>query len=183
MKRLAPVGPVTAALGLIAALTLDPRPAPASIPDAEIQDNVNQGGVGMISGVFGHADFGLTDRDAVGFYAGADPNDVYFADYDSGDDRFDSDALVGGHYMYQFLETAEDTPNISGIFGAFANRGGIRPELGLAFSYQFSQRWRGRANIVYGPSWGFEAAYQFNPQVEGTIGITGMGLIGLGFRF
>lgn len=183
MNRLLRCASSRAAFAVIATLTLASRPVHASIPDAEIQNRVNQGGVGMISGVYGHADFGLSDRSAVGLYAGVDPNDVYFADFESGDDRFDSDAVVGGHYMYQFLEAEENAPNISGIFGAFANRGGLRPELGIALSYPFSSRWRGRANIVYGPSWGFEAAYQFNRQVEGTIGITGMGLIGVGFRF
>ena len=182
MTRRTRFGAAVAAIGFMTT-PMSPPSAQASIPDADVRSRVNQGGIGMISGVYGHADFGLSDRDGVGFYVGTDPNDVYFADFDSGDDRFDSDALVGGHYMYQFLEAGEDAPNISGVFGAFANRGGLRPELGIAVSYPFSPRWRGRANIVYGPSWGFEAAYQFNQQVEGTIGITGMGLIGVGFRF
>ncbi len=164
-----------------AACALTAAPASASIPDADIRAHVNQGGIGMISGVYGHADFGLSDREAIGAYVGADPNDIYYNDYNSGDG--DSDAIVGGHFMYQFVETEEGTPNVAGVFGAFANRSGVRPELGVALSYPFSDRWAGRANIVYGPSWGFEAVYKFNQQVEGTIGITGMGLLGIGFRF
>lgn len=159
------------------------HPANASIPDADIRAHVNQGGIGMISGVYGHADFGLSDREAIGAYVGTDPNDLYFNDYGPGDNEFDSNAIVGGHFMYQFVETEKNTPNVAGIFGAFADRAGVRPELGVALSYPFSERWTGRANVVYGPSWGFEAAYRFNQQVEGTIGVTGMGMLGIGFNF
>jgi hypothetical protein len=172
----------TAAL-LAAAWMLAGGPASAAIPDADIRSGVNQAGFGMISGAYARADFGISDRSAVGGYFGTDPNDLFFSDFDRGDDRFDNNALVGGHYMYQFLEGGEGQPNISGIAGAFANRHGMRPELGFAMSYPLDDRWTGRANIVYGPSWGLEFGYKFNPNLEGTFGITGMGLVGLGLRF
>jgi hypothetical protein len=168
---------------LATALLLVPAASRASIPDADIRAHVNRGGFGMLSGVYGHADFALDERSAVGGYFGTDPNDVYFTDYGYGDHRFDSNMLVGGHYMYQFVEGSRHEPSIAGIFGAFANRHGLRPEIGAALSYPFDARWTGRANIVYGPSWGFEMAYRFSPNVEGTFGITGMGLLGIGFRF
>jgi hypothetical protein len=155
----------------------------ATIPDANIQARVNRGGFGMVSGAYGQADFALSDRSAVGGYFGVDPNNLYFGDYNHGDATFDNDVVVGGHYMYQFLEGTHRDPSISGILGAFANRAGLRPEFGLALSYPFDARWTGRANVVYGPSWGLEMGYRFSPQVEGTFGITGMGLVGLGFRF
>jgi len=168
---------------LLAAATAAVPPARASIPDADIRAGSNRGGFGIISGVYGHADYGISERSALGLYAGVDPNDVYFSDYDRRDDRFGSDALVGGHYMYQFVEGVDGNPSIAGVFGAFANRAAIRPELGLALSYPFADRWVGRLNAVYGPSWGLEFGYQFTPRVEGTFGITGMGLVGLGVRF
>ena len=168
----------------LATVALAAAPAArATIPDANIRAGVNRGGFGMISGAYGQADFALSDRSAIGAYFGVDPNDVYFADYGRGDDAFDDDLVMGGHYMYQFLEGSANEPSISGIFGAFANRGGMRPEFGLALSHPFDARWTGRANLVYGPSWGFEVGYRFSPTVEGTFGITGMGVVGLGFRF
>ena len=160
--------------------------APAAwgaIPDANIQPEVNRGGFGIISGAYGHADFGISDKSAVGGYVGIDPNDVFLGSFDNRDRHFDSDLLVGGHYMYQFVEGTRKDPSVSGIFGAFANRSGLRPELGLGLSYPFDAKWTGRANFVYGPSWGFEMAYRFNPEVEGTFGITGMGLVGINLRF
>jgi hypothetical protein len=166
-----------------AALLLAPVASQASIPDADIHAHVNQGGFGMLSGVYGRADFALDDRSAVGGYFGTDPNDLYFTDYGYADHRFGSNTLVGGHYMYEFVEGSRHEPSVAGIFGAFANRHGLRPEIGAALSYPFDARWTGRANIVYGPSWGFEMAYRFSPSVEGTFGITGMGVLGLGFRF
>ena len=176
-------GLLVAGLLMAAALLLAPAISLATIPDADIRPHVNTGGFGMITGVYGRADFGLDERSAVGGYFGTDPNDLYFGGFDSGDHRFSSNTLVGGHYMYQFVEGGEREPNVAGIFGAFANRAGVRPELGVALSYPFDARWTGRANVVYGPSWGFEMAYRFNQTVEGTVGITGMGLLGVGFRF
>ena len=155
----------------------------ASIPDADVRDGSNDGGFGAFNGVYGRADFGISEQSAIGAYVGVDPNDVYFADFDRGDDRFDGDMLVGGHYMYQFVEGDDETPSIAAIAGAFANRAGVRPELGFAASYPFAERWVGRLNAVYGPSWGLEFGYNFTPTVQGTFGITGMGLIGVGFRF
>ena len=157
--------------------------AQATIPDADIREGVNRGGFGMISGAYGQADFSITGHSAMGGYFGIDPNDIYFADYGRGDDAFDGDVVVGGHYMYQFVEGTASEPSVSGVFGAFANRSGLRPEFGVALSYPFDPKWTGRANLVYGPSWGFEFAYRFSPTVEGTFGITGMGLVGIGFRF
>ena len=155
----------------------------ATIPDANIQSGVNQGGFALIEGAYGQADFSLSGKSAVGAYFGVDPDDVYFGDYTSGDDKFDSDVVIGGHYMYQFVEGTSREPSVAGIFGAFANRAGLAPEIGIAFSYPFDARWTGRANVAYGPSWGFEMGYHFNSQVEGTFGVTGMGLVGLKFRF
>lgn len=166
-----------------AALLLAAPAAFATIPDANIQSGVNRGGFGVISGAYGQADFPLTGHSAVGAYFGFDHNDVFFGDYRRGDNTFNDDLVVGGHYMYQFLEGTRHDPSISGIFGAFANRAGLRPEFGFALSYPFDAKWTGRANIVYGPSWGFEVGYRFNPEIEGTFGITGMGVLGLGFRF
>lgn len=174
---------LAAALLLWALALLAPAASEAVIPDADIRTRMNRAGFGMISGVYGQADFALDGRSAVGAYFGTDPNDLYFADYGYGDHRFHSNAVVGGHYMYQFVEGGRNEPNVAGIFGAFANRRGARPEVGVALSYPFDARWTGRANFVYGPSWGFEMAYRFTPAVEGTFGITGMGLVGLGFRF
>ncbi len=166
-----------------AALVASAPPAWGSIPDADIQAGVNRGGFGIISGAYGHADFPLSDQSAIGGYFGIDPNDVFLGDFNGRDNHFDSDVVVGGHYMYQFVEGTSKDPSVTGIFGAFANRSGLRPEVGIGLSYPFDAKWTGRANIVYGPSWGFEMAYRFNPQVEGTFGITGMGVVGLGFRF
>lgn len=166
-----------------AAVLLGVGPAAASIPDADVRAGSNSGGFGAFSGAWGHADFGLSDRSAVGAYVGVDPNDLYFSNYDNGDRRFDNDTVVGGHYMYQFVEGTEGNPNVAAVMGAFANRVGIRPELGFAVSYPFAARWVGRLNAVYGPSWGLEFGYHFTPTVEGTFGVTGMGLIGLGVRF
>ena len=166
-----------------AAAALPSGRAAASIPDADIRAGSNYGGFGAFDGAHAHADFGLTSRGAVGGYVGVDPNDLYFNDYSTGDDQFDSDTVVGGHYMYQFVEGVEGNPNIAGIIGAFANRSGLRPELGFAVSYPFAPRWVGRLNAVYGPSWGLEFGYNFTPTVQGTFGVTGMGLIGLGIRF
>jgi hypothetical protein len=158
-------------------------PSWAAIPDANIQAGVNRGGFGILSGAYGQADFAVSERAAVGAYFGVDPNDVFLGDYTSHDRTFDSDVLIGGHYMYQFVEGTSREPSVAGIFGAFANRAGLRPEFGFGLSYPFDARWTGRANVVYGPSWGFEMGYRFNPQVEGTFGITGMGVLGLKFRF
>ena len=168
---------------IVAALFLAAPMATATIPDANIHSGVNQGGFGVITGAYGQADFSVSGKSAVGAYFGVDPNDVFYSDYNRGDHRFDSDVIAGGHYMYQFVEGTSRDPSVAGIFGAFANRAGVRPEIGIALSYQFDARWTGRANFVYGPSWGFEMGYHFNPQVEGTFGITGMGLVGLKFRF
>lgn len=168
--------------GLVAALLLA-APARASIPDADIRARENRAGFGVVEGAYGHAEYGLSDRSALGMYVGLDPNDVYFSDYGTRDNHFDSDAVVGGHYMYQFVEGVNGNPSVAGIFGAFANRAALRPELGIAVSYPFAQRWVGRLNAVYGPSWGAEVGYRFSPEVEGTFGITGMGLFGLGLRF
>lgn len=167
----------------LVALTAIASVAQATIPDADIRAGMNRGGFGVISGVYGQADFALTGHSAVGAYFGFDHNDLYFGDYRRGDDTFDDDFILGGHYMLQFLEGTRKDPSISGIFGAFANRAGLRPEVGIGLSYPFDAKWTGRANIVYGPSWGFEMGYRFSPTVEGTFGITGMGLVGLGFRF
>jgi hypothetical protein len=157
--------------------------ARATIPDANIEAGVNRGGFGIISGAYGQADFSLSGHSAVGAYFGFDQNDLFFGDYGRNDNTFNDDLVVGGHYMYQFLEGTRHDPSIAGIFGAFANRAGLRPEFGIGLSYPFDAKWTGRANIVYGPSWGFEVGYRFNPEIEGTFGITGMGVLGLGFRF
>ncbi|HEU4334056.1 MAG TPA: hypothetical protein VFT32_06125 [Candidatus Eisenbacteria bacterium] len=155
----------------------------ASIPDADIRAGYNEAGFGVGNGAFGRLAVGLSERGGLGMYVGTDPNDVYFSDFGPGDRDFDSDLVVGGHYMHQFLEGNESRPSIAGVFGAFANRSGMRPELGLATSYAFAPRWVGRANFIYGPSWGLEVGYRFTPTVEGTFGVTGMGLVGLGLRF
>ena len=157
--------------------------ARASIPDADIRAQSGEAGFGIFSGAYGRLDTGLSDRSAVGAYVGVDPNDVYFADFNGRDRRFNSDTIVGGHYMYQFVEGVDGNPNVAGVFGAFANRGGLRPELGLALSYPLAERWVGRLNAVYGPSWGLEFGYKFTPRVEGTFGVTGMGLVGISARF
>jgi hypothetical protein len=171
-------------LAIVAALALVAAPrAWASIPDANIVAGVNRGGFGVFEGAYGQADFSLSERSAIGGYFGVDNNDLYFGDFGPADDTFSDDLVVGGHYMYQFVEGNRDDPSIAGIFGAFANRAGLRPEFGIALSHAFDAKWTGRANLVYGPSWGFEVGYRFTPKVEGTFGITGLGAIGLGFRF
>ena len=159
---------------------LAPIGAQATIPDANIVAGVNRGGIGLITGAYGQADFALSPRTAIGAYFGFDPDDVYFGDYDNGDG---DDLVGGGHFMYQFLEGDAKNPSIAGIFGLYGDQDGLQPEVGLGLSYPFDAKWTGRANIVYGPSWGFELGYRFNPSLEGTFGITGMGLVGLGFRF
>lgn len=170
-------------LAFVSALFLSPAPASASIPDADIHASNNQVGFGAFDGAYGRVQFGLSGRSAIGAYAGTDHNDLYFGDFGSGDRRFDSDLLVGGHYMVQFVEGVNGNPNVAFIAGAFANRAGLRPELGLALSVPFASRWVGRVNAVYGPSWGIEAGYNFTPNVQGTFGVTGMGLVGLNVRF
>jgi hypothetical protein len=77
----------------------------------------------------------------------------------------------------------DGNPSVAGVFGAFANRAGLRPEVGLAVSYPFADRWTGRLNAVYGPSWGLEFGYHFTRNVQGTFGVTGMGLVGISARF
>jgi len=158
-------------------------PARAAIPDANIVAGVNRGGFGLVSGVYGQADFPLSERSALGGYVGFDHNDLFFGDFTSDDDTFHDDVVMGGHYMAQFVEGTRSTPSVAGIFGLFANRSGLKPEIGFGLSYPFDSRWTGRANFVYGPSWGFEVGYRFNGAVEGTFGITGLGVVGLGFRF
>ena len=164
------------------ALLAAPR-AWASIPDANIVAGVNRGGVGVFEGAYGQADFSISERSAVGGFFGVDNNDLYFGDFGPADDTFHDDVVVGGHYMYQFVEGNRTEPSVAGIFGAFANRAGLRPEFGIALSHAFDAKWTGRANLVYGPSWGFELGYRLTPKVEGTFGITGLGALGLGFRF
>jgi hypothetical protein len=171
-------------LALVAAVALAGAPrAKATIPDANIVSGLNRGGFGVFEGVYGQADFSISERSAVGGYFGLDDNNLYFDEFGPGDDTFDDDLVLGGHYMYQFVEGNRSDPHVAGIFGAFANRAGLRPEFGIAVSYDFDSKWTGRANLVYGPSWGFEVGYRFTPTVEGTFGITGLGAIGLGFRF
>ncbi|HEY6572483.1 MAG TPA: hypothetical protein VI198_04120 [Candidatus Eisenbacteria bacterium] len=170
-------------LHLCVAVLLAARGASASIPDADVRAGANYGGFGVFDGAYGHADFGISERSAIGVFAGVDPNDIYFADFDRGDRRLDGDTVVGGHYMYQFVEGVDGNPSVSAIAGAFANRAGVRPEFGLALSYPFAARWVGRLNAVYGPSWGLEFGYRFTPAVEGTFGVTGMGMFGVGIRF
>ncbi|HET9950882.1 MAG TPA: hypothetical protein VFS09_03715 [Candidatus Eisenbacteria bacterium] len=166
-----------------AAAALPSGRAAAAIPDADVRKGINTAGFGAFDGAYARADFGLSGQSAVGAYIGVDPNDLYFNDYTSSDNEFDSDTVVGGHYMYQFVEGVDGNPSVSGILGAFANRAGVRPELGFAVSYPFAPRWVGRLNAVYGPSWGLEFGYNFTPTVQGTFGVTGMGLVGLGVRF
>jgi len=170
-------------LAIVAAMAISIGAAQASIPDADIRASGNQAGFGVFDGAYGHVEFGISGRSAIGAYAGSDPKDLYFGDFGSGDRRFDSDLLVGGHYMYQFIEGVEGNPNVAMIAGAFANRAGMRPEFGLALSYPFADRWVGRLNAVYGPSWGLEFGYNFSPTLQGTFGVTGMGLVGLHLRF
>lgn len=170
-------------LTIVAAVAMSVGAADASIPDADIRASSNQAGFGVFDGAYGHVEFGISGRSAIGAYVGTDPNDLYFGDFRRGDRRFDSDLLVGGHYMYQFVEGIEGNPSVALIAGAFANRAGMRPEFGLALSYPFADRWVGRLNAVYGPSWGLEAGYNFSPTVQGTFGVTGMGLVGLNIRF
>ncbi len=171
-------------LGLALALALAAAPrAWATIPDANIVSGVNRGGFAVFEGVYGQADFAISERSAVGGYFGVDDNNLYFDNFGPGDGTFNDDLVMGGHYMYQFVEGDRHDPSIAGIFGAFANRAGLRPEFGIAISHNFDAKWTGRANLVYGPSWGFEVGYRFTPKVEGTFGITGLGALGLGFRF
>ena len=170
-------------IGIMAALATSFGAAEASIPDADIRASSNEVGFGAIDGAYGRVEFGMSGRSAMGAYIGTARNDLYFGDFNNGDRRFNSDLLVGGHYMYQFVEGAEGDPNVALIAGAFANRAGLRPEFGLALSYPFADRWVGRLNAVYGPSWGLEAGYNFSPTVQGTFGVTGMGLVGLNVRF
>jgi hypothetical protein len=155
----------------------------AVIPDANIVAGVNRAGFGVIAGVYGQADFPLSERSALGGYFGFDENDLFFGEYGPDDDTIDGDLVAGGHYMHQFVEGTRSTPSVTGIFGVFANRAGLRPEVGFGLSYPFDPQWTGRANFVYGPSWGFEVGYRFSRSVEGTFGITGLGVVGLGFRF
>ena len=67
MTRRTRFGAAVAAIGFITTLILSPPSARASIPDADARSQVNQGGIGMISGVYGHADFGLSDKDEGGW--------------------------------------------------------------------------------------------------------------------
>jgi hypothetical protein len=157
--------------------------ADASIPDADIRASGNEVGFGAIDGAHGRVEIGMSGRSAMGAYVGTNRNDLYFGEFGDGDRRFNSDLLVGGHYMYQFVEGAEGNPSVALLAGAFANRAGLRPEFGLALSYPFADRWVGRLNAVYGPSWGLEAGYNFSPTIQGTVGVTGMGLVGLNIRF
>lgn len=166
-----------------AAFLVWPSPARAVIPDADIVAGVNRGGFGAVSGVYGQADFPLSERSALGGSFGFDHNDLYFGDFNAGDATFKDDFVMDGHYMVQFVEGTRRTPSVAGIFGLFANRAGLRPEVGIGLSHPFDSRWTGRANLVYGPAWGFEVGYRFNRSVEGTFGITGLGVLGLGFRF
>ncbi|HEU4725566.1 MAG TPA: hypothetical protein VFU59_09765 [Candidatus Eisenbacteria bacterium] len=183
MTRLKPLQTAALLLAVFAALALSASPAAASIPDADINGANNQLGFGAFDGAYGRVQFGLSGRSAIGAYAGSDANDLYFGDFGDGDRRFDSDLLVGGHYMVQFVEGVNGNPNVAFIAGAFANRAGLRPEVGLALSAPLGNRWVGRLNAVYGPSWGIEAGYNFSPNVQGTFGVTGMGLVGLNVRF
>lgn len=124
-----------------AALLPGAAPARAVLPDADIVSGRNRAGFGFLTGICGQADFALSERSALGGSFGFDHNDLFFADFDSGDD------------------------------------------IGIALSHPFDDRWTGRANLVYGPAWGFEVGYRFASRVEGTFGITGLGVVGLGFRF
>jgi hypothetical protein len=171
------------ALAFLIVLAHPAAQSKAAIPDADIRPGVDELGVGVLDGAYGRLGLGISSRSAVGAYVGVDAHDLYFADFDRHDHHVHSDAVVGGHYLYQFVEGDEGNPNVAGVFGAFGNRSGLRPEIGLALSYPFAERWVGRLNAVYGPSWGLEFGYNFNRSVQGTFGITGMGLIGINARF
>ncbi|MGV3522961.1 MAG: hypothetical protein ACO1RX_01980 [Candidatus Sericytochromatia bacterium] len=114
---------------------------------------------------------------------------------------------VTGRYdvrlAYKFLQ--EGPFSLAGIFGVWGNVRFDNPsvsrwiglELGVGMSYRFTPQLTGRLNIVpgfsfpfpgagiadfYPPAGGFELAYQFNPNFEGTLGYNGQGDI-LGLRF
>ena len=93
----------------------------ATIPDANIVSGVNRGGFGVLEGVYGQADFSLSEKSAIGAYFGFDDHNLFFDDFGPGDDTFNDDLLMGGHYMVQFVEGNRSDPSIAGIFGAFAN--------------------------------------------------------------
>lgn len=113
---------------------------------------------------------------------------------------------VPGRYdvrlTYEFLQ--EGAFSLAGVFGLWGNVRFDNPsvsrwiglELGVALSYRFTPQLTGRLNIVpgfgfpfgtgvadfYPPAGGFELAYKFNPNFEGTLGYNGQGDI-IGLRF
>lgn len=117
------------------------------------------------------------------------------------------DGGVSGRYdlrlTHRFLK--QNNFSLSGIVGVWGNARFDKPassryvglELGLGLAYQFTPQLTGRLNLVpgltfpfgpgrvadyYPPAGGFELAYRFNRDLEGTLGYNGQGDI-LGLRF
>ncbi len=108
--------------------------------------------------------------------------------------------------LYQFVNGGRRNLSVAGLLGVWGDTGyraplGLAPglEIGFALSFPFTRELTGRLNLAVpyygalggpyfnafgGPSAGLELGYRFQPHLEGTLGVNGLGgLLGLKLNF
>ncbi len=110
------------------------------------------------------------------------------------------------HLLYLFVNGGRRNLSVAGLLGIWGDTGyrgtlGLAPglEIGFALSFPFTRELTGRLNLAVpyygnlggpyvnafgGPSAGVELGYRFQPHLEGTLGMNGLGgLLGAKLNF
>jgi hypothetical protein len=178
----------------LAVLTLGGLSAEAStMPRADFGRNSRVLGIGLGNGIGASIDAAVQPNLTLG---GALGSGVYGFNTTRWDLRM----------LYRFVDGGRRNLSVAGLLGlwgdtAYQRALGLAPglEIGFALSYPFTREVTGRLNLAVpyygtlggpyfnafgGPSAGFELAYRFQPHLEGTLGVNGLGgILGLKLNF
>lgn len=171
-----------------------PEAEASTLPRADFSRGQRVLGLGVGNGISASVDVALQSNLTLGAAIGAG---VYGFDTSRWDVRM----------LYQFVNGGRRNLSVAGLLGIWGDTGyrnrplGLAPglEIGFALSFPFTRDLTGRLNLAVpyygslegpyfnafgGPSAGAELGYRFQPHLEGTLGVNGMGsLLGLKLNF
>ena len=165
----------------------------STMPRADFTRGSRVLGVGVGNGIGASVDVAVQPNLSLG---GAIGSGVYGFDTTRWDVRM----------LYQFVNGGRRNLSVAGLLGVWGDSRYQRPlglapgiEIGFALSFPFTRELTGRLNLAVpyygtlggpyfnafgGPSAGAELGYRFQPHIEGTLGVNGMGgLLGAKLNF
>lgn len=165
----------------------------STMPRADFTRGSRVLGVGAGNGIGASVDVAVQPNLSLG---GAIASGVYGFDSTRWDVRM----------LYQFVNGGRRNLSVAGLLGVWGDSRYQRPlglapgiEIGFALSFPFTRELTGRLNLAVpyygtlggpyfnafgGPSAGAELGYRFQPHIEGTLGVNGMGgLLGAKLNF